>query len=241
MKTKATVVYTMVKGRLRSTESDSEWLPEDESSEDESSEDEPDIPDLVVPSTNPIHEDVKISSPPLQQRHHHHKGLDISNPNETTICDTYTQGGAFVFCFAPDGTIIVMKPRQRFKCSPHGSPLFIKSSCIRSLPRDCQGSVIFYKKKRTKTWHFAIISAMRHLQALPCVTNYVHVHKWISSVSNSKDGVPNILRAPNWDVMKPLVEDVCLELDNIVMYFVNQVSSHLFYFRFDILVYPFNC
>ena len=198
--------------------SDSEWLPSD---------DEPD--DVVVPSTTPIQQH-NNNNKPLPGRRHHNHGLNVK-PNDTTICDTYTQGGAFVFYFTNDGTIHQIKPRRRFVCSLDGSPLFIKSSCVSSLPRDCRGSLIFYKVKGTNTWHFAILSAIRYLQG-DDESNFAYGYRWINT--ECKDGIPNMFNVINWDEMLPLVEDVTLNLDNIVMYFMNQVSSDLFYFEFVI-------
>jgi hypothetical protein len=215
----------MVKGRsslddesyqFTQNNSDSEWLP---------SEDEPDH--IVVPSSTHVRQHINNTTPPQRRRHHHH-GLNIK-PYDSTICDTYTQGGAFMFYFSNDGTINQIKPRQRFMCSLYGSPLFIKSSCVSSLPRDCCGSLVFYKVKGTNKWNFAILSAVRYLQGED-ESNYAYAYKWISSVC--KEGVPKILTAINWEVMRPLVEDVCLNLEDVVMYFVNQVSCHLFFVLF---------
>lgn len=159
---------------------------------------------------------------------HDQRGTDLTPvyseyDSSLSFIDTYTNGSYEVFLFQSNSSfkLIVLNPKRRFKMPFSGRQVFIRSSCLQGYPRSCSGCVVAYALRLGGGWadfELGIIEAMRYFQK----DSPIHfVELWRPSSKSFEVDV--FFSSLTWESVEPFLEKVIIPIEDIKMFFVNQV------------------
>ena len=87
----------------------------------------------------------------------------FSSKNQIAMCNTYTHDGGDVWYPSPSELLMHWRPTKRFTCPSHGDPLFIRASCIHSINRCYNGSLVAFGTKEDIGWRLGIVCQLHYL------------------------------------------------------------------------------
>ena len=151
------------------------------------------------------------------------------------MCNTYTHGGG-IWYPTPSGLLIHCGQTKRFTCPSHGDPLFIRASCIHSIKRCYNGSLVAFRTKEDIGWRLGIVRQLHYLDegGGQDGDGSIGLWKWKGEYNN-KEGysnkvlynqfTPQLVHSQSWGELLTHLEYNKFPLQDIRLYYLNQIKG----------------
>ena len=153
----------------------------------------------------------------------------FSSKNQIAMCNTYTHGGGDVWYPSPSGLLMHWRPTKRFTCPSHGDPLFIRASCIHSINRCYNGSLVAFLAKEDIGWRLGIVCQLHYLDegGGPDGDGWIGLWKWKREHSNKESNqfTPQLMHSQSWGELLTHMEYDKFPLQDIQLYYLNQIKG----------------
>eukprot|EP00984_Skeletonema_dohrnii_P018643 scaffold8747_cov78-Skeletonema_dohrnii-CCMP3373.AAC.1 len=178
----------------------------------------------LIPEESPPHNSVQQLFP-SKRAEPNFAGDVESIDEEYEVLDVHCHGFRGLWSISDSTTLSYQSISSRVTMPKEGITTFIANTSVAKLPQGANGVFAVFRKKKSDSWHLAVIESFFYLNHDG--TDKIHLFEWTGPLASSF-GSAAFHSAITWDDLHPHFTRRMFELEEIDLFFVNQVRGNTF-------------